>query len=246
MEHLWTINYPKISIDLQSTVYLALCLQQNILASCLNRCSVGLFIFVGKSDVLLFGTSAVSMNATINLCQPLVLQTGGSRRWTNESYSQTGPRWPTVGLAGRLFANEDGGSLITMWVLLTCSQEWLRPCEFHTHTFHGNIISPWPPSAPLLRWSLPPHIVHVSHTAGNEHYSYRQAQSRPEVATGPSASAAVQPRAPASGSRFWLMRTWVRITTLLISLQVCRQEMRCFFFLSVSVSPCSPRRLDGC
>lgn len=27
--------------------------------------------FVGKSDVLLFGTSAMSINETINLCQPL-------------------------------------------------------------------------------------------------------------------------------------------------------------------------------
>lgn len=109
------------------------------------------------------------------------------------------------------------------------------PCLFNTHTFHRrNIIGS--PSAFVFFSSSsvlsPPPASH-SHTplAGAERYSCRtrwRAAADLEVATGPTASAAVQPRAPSEWEQNLAHESHpTRITALFISLQICRQEMRC-------------------
>lgn len=109
------------------------------------------------------------------------------------------------------------------------------PSLFCTHTFHRrNIIGS--PSAFFFFCSSsvlsPPPASH-SHTplAGAERYSCRtrwRAAADLEVATGPTASDAVQPRAPSEWEQNLAHGTHpTRITALFISLQICRQEMRC-------------------
>ncbi len=159
----------------------------------------------------------------------------------NDSHEQTGPQWPTVGLAGRLVANENGGSLITTWVLLNSSDNGLvsftptRSCQLHQPLISLTKITFLSRSAWACRLH---HFLTYS-----RHFALL-IQRTAEMQTG-GGSPVRQRRSAASSSSEWeqiLAREGrVRITTVFVSLlnSQAGDEM-CFYFAH------SPQGLEGC